>query len=43
MLTLADDGALACLAIAAAQRRAHLPRLELSDRAVESMPARPHA
>jgi hypothetical protein len=43
MLALADDAALARLVIAAAQRRAHLPRRELSDRAVEGMPARPHA
>jgi hypothetical protein len=40
MLGFADDAALARLVIAAAQRRARLPLDELSDRAVEGMPAR---
>jgi len=40
MLALADDAALARLAIAAAQRRSPLPVSKLSDRAVDGMPAR---
>jgi hypothetical protein len=40
-MALADDAALARMAIAARRNAVQVYRLELSDRAVEGMPARP--